>query len=196
MRREITVKQCSIIYAAVDAVVNASNPDAVLGGGVSRALFDECGGDVLQREMREKLDADFEGKLGADDCLVTSAGTSTRLRFVLHVASVDYRSMRVSEDGRMQASSAERVASGAEAAMRAAAELAHQHGPLSVAFPLLGSGSGHLAPAASLKAIIDGMRRVFRDEPDAPVTRVVFAVPEPETYELAKRRLDQLLVLR
>ena len=126
---------------------------------------------------------------------MTSAGTSTRFRFVLHFASVDYRAMRVA-DGRMQASSAERVASGAEAAMRAAAALANEHGPLSVAFPLLGSGSGHLAPAASLKAMVDGLRRVFKDEPDAPVTRVVFAVPEAETYELAKRRLEQLLVLR
>ena len=48
----------------------------------------------------------------------------------------------------------------------------------------------------SLKAMVDGMRRVFREQPDAPVTRVVFAVPEPDRYEVARTRLNQLLVLR
>jgi hypothetical protein len=44
--------------------------------------------------------------------------------------------------------------------------------------------------------MVDGLRRFFKEEPEAPVTRVVFAVPEPDKYELARRRLDELLVLR
>jgi hypothetical protein len=65
-----------------------------------------------------------------------------------------------------------------------------------VAFPLLGAGSGGLSPGVSLKAMIDGIRRFFREDPEAPVTRVVFAVPEPDRFELVNKRLDQLLVLR
>jgi hypothetical protein len=44
--------------------------------------------------------------------------------------------------------------------------------------------------------MVDGMRRLFHEQPEAPVIRVVFAVPEPDRFELAKKRLDQLLVLR
>jgi O-acetyl-ADP-ribose deacetylase (regulator of RNase III) len=188
MQRIIEVLQVSIIDTGADAVVNASNPDAVLGGGVSRALFNECGGEVLQKEMREKLDEEFEGELEPDDCLVTSGGASKKIRFVLHVPSVDYRDPGTS--------SAARVASSAEAALRAAALLAEKEGPIAVALPLLGAGSGGLSPGVSLKAMVDGMRRVFRVQPDAPVTRVVFAVPEPDRYEVARTRLNQLLVLR
>lgn len=188
MRRTIEVVQCSIVDAEVDAVVNASNPDAVLGGGVSRALYNECGGDVLQREMKEKLDEDFDGELGPNDCLVTSAGTSTRFRHVLHVASVDYRNP--------QSSSADRVRANSEAAIRTAAELGEKHGPISVAFPMLAAGSGGLSPGIALKAMVDGLRSFFKEQPEAPVTRVVFAVPESDKFELVKKRLGDLLVLR
>jgi O-acetyl-ADP-ribose deacetylase (regulator of RNase III) len=188
MRRIIEVVQKSIIDTGADAVVNASNPDAVLGGGVSRALFNECGGDVLQKEMTEKLADEFDGELCPDDCLVTTGGASTKIQFVLHVPSVDYRDPGTS--------SAQRVASSAEAAVRAAALLAEKGGPLAVAFPLLGAGSGGLSPGVSLKAMVDGMRRFFHEQPEAPIPRVVFAVPEPDRFELAKARLDQLLVLR
>ena len=138
MRRIIEVLPCSIIDTGADAVVNASNPDAVLGGGVSRALFNECGGEVLQKEMREKLDDEFDGELGPEDCLLTSAGTSKKIRFVLHVPSVDYRDPGTS--------SAARVASSAEAALTRAVLLAEKVGPITVALPLLGAGSGGLSP--------------------------------------------------
>ena len=188
MRRIIEALPCSIVNTGADAVVNASNPDAVLGGGVSRALFNECGGDVLQKAMHEKLEAEFDGELGPEDCLVTSGGMSAKIRFVLHVPSVDYRDPRTS--------TAERVASSAEAALRSASALAAKEGPLAVAFPLLGAGSGGLSPGVSLRAMVDGMRRFFKEEPEAPVTRVVFAVPEQDKYELVKKRLDEFLVLR
>ena len=51
---------CSIIDSGADAVVGASHPDAVLGGGVLGALFNECGGDVLQEEMREEVEVEFD----------------------------------------------------------------------------------------------------------------------------------------
>ena len=186
MRRVIEVLACSIVETGADAVVNASNPDAVLGGGVSRALFDECGGEVLQREMKEKLEAEFDDELGPDDCLVTSGGTSGRVKFVLHVASVDYRMQGTT--------SSERVTSAAESAVRRAIEVATPAAPLSIAFPLLGAGSGGLSPGLSLKAMVDGMRRVFREDPDAPISRVVFAVPDPALTEGMKKRLETLLI--
>lgn len=90
MKRRIEVRACSITETGADAVVNASNDSATLGGGVSRALFDECGGTVLQAEMTQKLEDDFNGVLDEGDCMVTSAGTSKKIRLLLHVPAVDY----------------------------------------------------------------------------------------------------------
>lgn len=73
------------------AVVNASNPSVALGSGVSGALREACGGTAFQQELRERLEENFDAELEPDDCLVTSAGTSTAFRWVLHVPAVDYR---------------------------------------------------------------------------------------------------------
>lgn len=201
MRRSVVVKQCSIVDAGTLAVVNASNPDAALGGGISRALFDECGGSVLQAEMREKLEEDHDGVLEDGDCMVTSGGASTRIRYVLHVASVDYRGVRarVGAGGTAEHSvtSAGRVSMATTAALRAAASLPEAGGSgVSVALPLLGAGSGALAPAASLTARVLGMRAYFREDPKAGISQIVFAVPEPDRFETCQRRLGELLVLR
>ena len=94
MNRRIHVLPTSIVSTGALAVVNASNESALLGGGVSRALFDECGGQVLQDEMHERLRDDLDGALELGDCLVTSGGSSTRIRWILHVPAVDYRGPR------------------------------------------------------------------------------------------------------
>lgn len=191
MKRDIRVEPCSLLDAGCDLVVNASNPAAALGGGVSRAIFDECGGAAMQAEMRERLDEEFDGELEPDDCLVTSGGTSKRVRHVLHVASVAY-----GVGGKGLLSTAERVASATEAALARAAELGTTTSPARVAFPLLAAGSGGLSASASLRAMVDGMKRFFRETPDASIGAVVFAVPEPDKYTVARSRLEQLLVLR
>ena len=51
MKRRIEVRLCSITETGADLVVNASNDTATLGGAVSRALYNECGGDILHREI-------------------------------------------------------------------------------------------------------------------------------------------------
>jgi hypothetical protein len=38
--------------------------------------------------------------------------------------------------------------------------------------------------------MVDGMRRFFKEEPEAPVTRVVFAVPEPDKFAVARRNVS------
>lgn len=191
MKRDIRVEHCSLLDAGCDVVVNASNPAAALGSGVSRAIFDECGGLAMQKEMRERLEADLDGELGPGDCLVTSGGTSKRLRHVLHVASVDYGT-----GGKGLTSTAGRVTDATAAALERAAELGTADAPVRLAFPLLAGGHGGLSVGVSLKAMVDGMKRFFHENPDAPIGAIVFAVPEADKYELAKSRLEQLLVLR
>jgi len=106
--------------------------------------------------MREKLDDGFDGELEPDDRLVTSSGTWRKIRFVLDVLSADYRDPGTS--------SAARVASSAEVALSRAALLAESEGPIAVAFPLLGAGSG--GQAASLWSLGGERReRVGGDSP-------------------------------
>ena len=191
MKRDIRVEQGSLLDAGCDIVVNASTPAAALGSGVSRAIFDECGGLAMQTEMRERLEEDLDGKLGPGDCLVTSGGTSKRLRHVLHVASVDYAS-----GGKGLTSTPQRVTEATAAALERAGELGTVEAPLRLAFPLLAGGHGGLSVGVSLMAMVDGMKRFFHQNPEAAVGTIVFAVPEPDKYALAKSRLAQLLVLR
>jgi O-acetyl-ADP-ribose deacetylase (regulator of RNase III) len=185
------VERCSLLDAGCEVVVNASNPVAALGSGVSRAIFEECGGKVLQEEVRTKLGEEFGGTLGLGDCLVTSGGASTRLRHVLHVASVDYGA-----EGEGPVTSAARVTKCTQAALERAAELGTLDTPARLAFPLLAAGHGGLGAGTSLEAMVGGMKAFFRKHPDAPIAAVIFAVPEVDKYELVKRGLEQLLVLR
>ena len=90
------------------------------------------------------------------------------------MASVDYGAA-----GKGLMSSAARLTLATGAALTRAAELGTSDAPVHLAFPLLGAGHGGLGVGVSLKAMVDGMKRFFR-----------------EKCELAKSRLDQLLVLR
>jgi O-acetyl-ADP-ribose deacetylase (regulator of RNase III) len=191
VQRRIEVRPCSIVEAGTSSVVNASNDTATLGGGVSRALFDECGGAVLQDEMRAELEEQFDGVLDEGDCMVTSAGTSTKFRFVLHVPAVDFRGTRA----RLGASGIERTVTSPEriqactaAAVRAAADIAKQEGkPISVALPLLGAGAGGLPVFVVCRSMIAGLRDFFSESPDAAIELVVFAVPEADRFGVCSR---------
>lgn len=191
MRRRIEARPCSITESAAAAVVNASNDSARLGGGVSRALFDECGGPLLQAEMDRTLEDDFDGVLDEGDCMVTSAGTSKKIRHLLHVPAVDYRGTRT----RLGASGVERTVTSpqriqacTEAALRAAADIAKEEGqPISVAFPLLGGGAGGIPGAVVCRSMIAGLRDFFAESPEAAIDLVVFAVPEPDRFEVCAR---------
>ncbi len=93
-------------------------------------------------------------------------------------------------------SSAARVSKCTQAALERAAELGMPDAPARLAFPLPAAGHGGLGAGSSLEAMVGGMRAFFRKHPDAPIAAVIFAVPEADKYELVKRGLEQLLVLR
>lgn len=188
MKRRIEVRHCSITETGADLVVNASNDTATLGGGVSRALYNECGGDILQREMKRKLEDLLDGVLDEGDCLVTSAGTSTKFRHVFHVPAVDYRGTRARVGVEKTVTSPERIQACTTAALRAASEIAVRDGrPVSVAFPLLGAGAGGLPVAVVCRSMIAGLREFFAESPQAGIELVVFAVPEPDRFGLCDR---------
>jgi O-acetyl-ADP-ribose deacetylase (regulator of RNase III) len=138
------------------------------------------------RRMKRRIEVRDEG-----DCLVTSAGTSTKLRVVLHVAAVDYRGPRaVLSAGGVErtVTSAERIRACTVAALGAASEIADREAhEVSVAFPLLGAGAGGLPVAVVCSSMIAGLREFFGESPEAGIELVVFAVPEPDRFTLCER---------
>lgn len=179
----------SLVEPAVgaNAVVNASNPAVALGSGVSGALRQACGGAAFQAELRERLDEDFDGALEPDDCLVTSAGTSTAFRWTLHVPAVDYRVPDPETGG---PSGPSRVRACVRALLDAAAALAAENdlgGRFVLATPLLGAGAGGLGPIVSLDAMMGSVRKFLRAaspvERDA-VAELVFVVLDANVARL------------
>jgi O-acetyl-ADP-ribose deacetylase (regulator of RNase III) len=200
MKRRIEVLRCSIVDGGTTCIVNASNDSAALGSGVSRAISAECGGAVLQDEMRARLEEDLDGVLEEGDCLVTSSGTSKKFDFVLHVAAVDYRGNKarlgVGNAGvEATVTSAARIQACAYAALQSAADIAAREGrPMSVTFPLLGAGAGHLPPAIAVNAMIAGIRELFHESPEAAIDAIVFAVPEPDRFAICERLVRSAFV--
>lgn len=150
----------SIVDAAVGAhaVINASNPVVALGSGVSAALREACGGNAFQRQVRERLEEEFDADLAVDECLVTSAGSCTAFRWVLHVPAVDYRKPDPETGG---PTGSRRVAACTRSALEEAVSLASENGlagQFVLAAPLLGAGAGGLGAVASLDAMMASIR--------------------------------------
>jgi len=121
--------------------------------------------------------------------LVTTAGASTKIRFVVHVPAVDYR-LSKSRPGvcgiERTLTSAKRVQACTEAALRSASELG-SGAPVTVAIPLLGAGAGGLSPAVACRAMIEGVRAFLREEPSPPLDAILFAIPEGDRFELCAK---------
>lgn len=127
------------------AIVNASNPEAALGSGVSGAIYEACGGLAFQQEVHERLEEEFE-VLEPEDCLVTSSGSCQAFRWVLHVPAVNYRK-RDPETGK--SSGPRRIRTCVQAFLEAAVSVARENnlsGQFVLATPLLGAGAGGLGP--------------------------------------------------
>jgi O-acetyl-ADP-ribose deacetylase (regulator of RNase III) len=184
----------SITDAAVgaDAIVNASNPEVLLGSGVSAAIRRACGGDTYQEYLSNALEEEFGGALEADDCLATGPGTSTAFRWVLHVPAVDF-SHPDPETGGITGPS--RVKTCFRAALDRALELAHAAGEgLVVAAPILGAGVGGLGVTTAVEAMVTALREVAGDLAPADrgrIQRVVFAVLRPEDARVLERTAEK-----
>jgi hypothetical protein len=137
--------------------------------------------------VRERLADELDEPLAADDCLVTSAGSCTAFRWVLHVASVDYR-RREPETGGSTGPS--RVGACFRAALREATALAAEEKldrRFVLATPLLGAGHGGLGPISSLDAMMRALGEHLRAAPADDRERlgaVAFAVLTAEEERL------------
>ena len=187
------MKVAAIISSLVEervgahALVNASNPDIGLGSGVSGAVREACGGAEYQRHVRERLEEEFGEPLQPGDCLVTGPGTATAFRWVLHVASVDYRRADPETRGSTGPSRVKRCF---RAALSEAMTLARVHalsGQFILATPLLGAGHGGLGSIVSLDLMMGALADHLREGPASEhdlLARVLFCVLTPQEARL------------
>jgi O-acetyl-ADP-ribose deacetylase (regulator of RNase III) len=178
-------------------VLNASNPAAALGSGISRAIREACGGVAFQRKTGERLEEDFGAELEKGDSVVTSSDSCRAFRWVLHVPAVDYYGKR---DPR-RADRGDRAASRRACARRSPSRRARAGhglaGQFVIATRLLGAGAGGLGTIISLDAMMRGVHEHLRATSPAErhaVAKLVFAVLRAEDARLvelaaAKHRL-------
>ena len=119
---EVALLQGDITQVFTDAVVNASNSQLRLGGGVSGALK-RAAGPRLQAAMSAAA------PIGPGQVVLTPAFDLPRTDRVLHVATASGRQADV------------------EAAMRGLMDACVEHRLRSIALPALGCGTGGLLPS-------------------------------------------------
>ena len=106
-----------------DAVVNAANNHLRMGSGVAGALLSRGGGSI-----QDECDAYVRrmGPLKLGESAITGAGRLS-VKYVIHAAAMGDRPP---------------TATTIQHATQSAMQLAREHGLLSLAFPILGSGVG------------------------------------------------------
>ena len=154
---------------------------------MSGAIREACGGAAYQRHVRERLEEEFGEPLQPEDCLVTGPGTATAFRWVLHVASVDYRRADPETQGSTGPS---RVKACFRAALSESVALARAEGlsgQFILATPLLGAGHGGLGSIVSLDMMMGALEDHLREgsATDREVlARVLFCVLTPQEARL------------
>jgi O-acetyl-ADP-ribose deacetylase (regulator of RNase III) len=151
----ITIVEGDLLDQDVDVIVNAWNRNIIpwwllLPQGVSGAIK-RRGGTGPFKELRK------HGPIPLGDAVLTSAG---RLPFkaIIHVAGIDVL-WRASERS-------------IRSSVRHAMSLVEQHGFESVAFPLIGAGSGGFNQQQAREIMEDELEKL---ESSADVTLVVFS---------------------
>ncbi len=152
-----------------DAVVNAANNHLRMGSGVAGALA-RGGGGVIQEECDEILRRD--GPLEVGGAAITGGG-KLRARFVIHAAAMG--DLPVSPESIRNAT-------------RSSLELAEEHGLLSIAFPILGTGVGGFPFSEAARIMVEEIRDFLSTGPR--LETVVFFGYTPDQAATLRRYLS------
>ncbi len=149
-------------HLGAQAIVHPADPSAAFVVPSGRAIRQAGGGEAFELAVREACVERFDGRLESGDCLVTSAGTATEYRWVLHVSVIDSLSPDPETGG---LSGPTRICDCTYAFLEHAAVLAQQEGlagELVVASPLLGAEAPGVSVVASARAMVAALRDFLR----------------------------------
>lgn len=152
-----------IVKMKTDVIVNASNPDPVVGSGVDTAIHNAAGPELL--EARKKF-----GRLYPGQCVITE-GFNLPAKYVIHAVGPAYANGTYHEE--------ETLAS----CYRNAMDLALEYKAESIAFPLLSAGNYGFPADLALKIAVHTVS-AYLLEHDLTVYIVVFGRKE---YSLSQK---------
>lgn len=137
-----------------DVIVSPTGQEAIVGGGVDRAVYRAAGQEELL-EMRRKI-----GRMNPGEVAETSAG-SLACRYIFHACSPVYQDGSRGEERLLRDCYAKCLA------------LAAEKGCESIAFPLLSAGTNGFPAALALETAVDAFRD-FLQARDMEIYLVVF----------------------
>lgn len=177
----ISIVQGDIVTQEVDAIVNASNCQLMLGSGVSGAIYKAGDGGRIQKEMDDLITKD--GLVPMGSAVVTNA-YGLHCAQIIHAVAMDHGVPATAETVRRATESSLLIA---------------QHIKLgSIAFPALGSGHGDFPKEWCAEIMLRTAHRVVQRKPwpsywnDREIRFVLF---EEETFQLFTY-VDQLIRLK
>ncbi|XP_060909810.1 poly(ADP-ribose) polymerase family member 14-related sequence 1 isoform X2 [Labrus mixtus] len=139
---EIAVCKADMCSYPVDVVVNASNPDLKLNGGLSKALL-KAAGPQLQVECDKLIN--LKGQVKAGDGVITGAGGQLSCKKVIHAVGPQFDSTKA-----LKAQALLRKV------VKGSLELAEMHGCTTVALPAISRNQGfplHICAATIVTAV-------------------------------------------
>lgn len=169
--RSLEIKQGDITTMALDAIVNAANPELEEGGGVCGAIYDAAGVADLT-DFCEAFPADEEGVRCPVGQAVITPGCDLPASYIIHSAGPIWRGGQQAE--------AQQLA----ACYRNCLALAAARGLKSVAFPAISCGIyGYPIDEAAAIALAEVTRVLSQASSLERVCLVVFSERDRKVYE-------------
>ncbi|HEX8232092.1 MAG TPA: O-acetyl-ADP-ribose deacetylase [Caulobacteraceae bacterium] len=158
-----------ITRLALDAIVNAANPDLLGGGGVDGAIHRAAGPELVDH-------CRLLGGCRVGEAKITP-GFRLPARFVIHTVGPIWRGGRSGE--------AEQLA----ACYRNALAMAREHGLRTIAFPAISTGVYGFPRGPAAEIAVETVEKAVEDRPGA-FDRIVFCAFDEETARLHRQALD------
>jgi O-acetyl-ADP-ribose deacetylase len=169
----VAVERGDITDWDVDAIVNAANSTLAMGTGVSAAIKRK-GGVLIEEE------AIRQGPVEVGDAVMTPGGNLAATH-VIHAAAM----------GPDLKTDPETIAR----TTRAVLALADKHRLTSIALPALGTGVGHVPPAAAAEAMLNAVAAHLKAA-KTTLKRVVFVLYQDEAFRAFTETLKRLGALQ
>ena len=158
-----------ITKVKADAIVNAVNPDAVIGGGVETAIYKAAGREKLL-EARKKIGILQPGEVGVTEAFDLAA------KYIIHVSSPRWKGGNKGEIKCLR-DCYEKVL-----------KTAKDYGCESIAFPLLATGTYGFPKEVGVQAAVDAFT-AFLEENEMEITLVVF---ESEAVSISGKLVEEV----
>jgi len=165
----IAIERGDITDWEVDAIVNAANATLAMGTGVASAIKRKGGVIIEEEAMRQ-------GPVEVGEAVLTTGGNLPATH-VIHAAAM----------GPDLKTDADKIAT----TTRAVLALADKHRITSLALPALGTGVGHVPPAAAADAMLSAVVSHLRGGTSS-LKRVVFVLYQDDAFKAFTDTLKRL----